>query len=89
MDAAAARPGPAAGQAGGSRESATNSGAVVAGLAAGVRHVSQRRPAAAALAATGSHRFLYGILLLMSILLYRNYFYRATATRRSATSPCW
>jgi hypothetical protein len=48
---------------------------VVAGLAAGLRHVGQRRPAAAALAATGSHRFLYGILLLMSILLYRNYFY--------------
>src|SRR6266516_4244524 len=50
-------------------------GVVVAGLAAGVRHVGRRRPAAAALAATGSHRFLYGILLLMSILLYRNYFY--------------
>jgi MFS family permease len=50
-------------------------GVVVAGLAAGMRHVGRRRPAAAALAATGSHRFLYGILLLMSILLYRNYFY--------------
>ena len=52
-------------------------GAVIAGLTAGVRHVSQRRPAAAALMATGSFRFLYGILLLMSILLYRNYFYPA------------
>jgi MFS family permease len=50
-------------------------GVVVAGLAAGMRHVGGRRPVAAALAATGSHRFLYGILLLMSILLYRNYFY--------------
>ncbi len=50
-------------------------GVAVAGLAAGLRHVGRRRPAAAALAATGSHRFLYGILLLMSILLYRNYFY--------------
>jgi len=50
-------------------------GLVMAGLAAGVRHVSGRRQASAALAATGSHRFLYGILLLMSILLYRNYFY--------------
>ncbi len=48
---------------------------VVAGLAAGIRHVRRRRQAAAALAATGSHRFLYGILLLMSVLLYRNYFY--------------
>jgi MFS family permease len=50
-------------------------GVVVAGLAAGIRHVGRHRPASAALAATGSHRFLYGILLLMSILLYRNYFY--------------
>ncbi|MEP7023874.1 MAG: MFS transporter, partial [Actinomycetota bacterium] len=49
--------------------------AVLDGLAAGVRHVARRRQAAGALAATGSHRFLYGILLLMSILLYRNYFY--------------
>ena len=50
-------------------------GLVVSGLAAGLRHVGRRRAAAAALAATGSHRFLYGILLLMSVLLYRNYFY--------------
>jgi len=50
--------------------------AVLDGLVAGIRHVARRRPAAGALAATGSHRFLYGILLLMSILLYRNYFYR-------------
>jgi hypothetical protein len=49
--------------------------AVLDGLVAGIRHVAQRRPAAGALAATGFHRFLYGILLLMSILLYRNYFY--------------
>ena len=49
--------------------------AVLDGLVAGVRHVAARRQAAAALLATGSHRFLYGILLLMSILLYRNYFY--------------
>jgi len=50
-------------------------GVVAVGLAAGARHLGQRRRAAAALVATGSHRFLYGILLLMSILLYRNYFY--------------
>ena len=48
---------------------------VAAGLLAGLRHVWHRRPARAALTATGSHRFLYGIVLLMSILLYRNYFY--------------
>jgi MFS family permease len=48
---------------------------VAAGLIAGVRHVWQRRQGRAALLATGAHRFLYGILLLMSILLYRNYFY--------------
>jgi hypothetical protein len=49
---------------------------VLRGLADGARHLMARRRAAAALAATGSHRFLYGILLLMSVLLYRNYFYR-------------
>ena len=32
---------------------------------------------AAALGATGANRLLYGILLLTSILLYRNYFYRS------------
>ena len=46
------------------------------GLVSGARHVWQRRPVAAALGATGSQRAMYGILLLMSILLYRNYFYR-------------
>jgi hypothetical protein len=48
---------------------------VLRGLAAGVAHLAARRRAAAALAATGSHRFLYGIALLMSVLLYRNFFY--------------
>jgi MFS family permease len=50
-------------------------GLIATGLADGARHIARRRPAAAALGATASHRFLYGILLLMSILLYRNYFY--------------
>jgi len=50
---------------------------VTRGLVAGARHVWHRRPAAAALVATGSQRFLYGILLVMSILLYRNYFYHS------------
>ena len=48
---------------------------VAAGLVAGLRQIWHRRPARAALTATSAHRFLYGILLLMSILLYRNYFY--------------
>jgi MFS family permease len=48
------------------------------GLLAGAKHVARRRKAGAALTATGGHRFLYGILLLMSVLLYRNYFYRGS-----------
>ncbi len=50
---------------------------VAAGLADGARYVWRRRGPKAALGATGSNRLLYGILFLMSILLYRNYFYRA------------
>jgi hypothetical protein len=48
---------------------------VARGLAAGARHIWQRRQAAYALGAAGAQRLLYGILLLMAILLYRNYFY--------------
>lgn len=54
--------------------------AVAAGLAAGARYVWRRRGPAAALGATGANRFLYGIVFLMSILLYRNYFYRSNAS---------
>ncbi len=50
---------------------------VARGLASGARHVWERRRAAAALGATASQRGMYGILLLASILLYRNYFYPA------------
>jgi MFS family permease len=50
---------------------------VAAGLVAGARYVLQRRGPAAALGATGANRLLYGVLFLMSILLYRNYFYRS------------
>jgi MFS family permease len=49
---------------------------VAAGLAAGIRYVARRRGPATALGATGGNRFFYGILFLMSILLYRNFFYR-------------
>ncbi len=51
---------------------------VVRGLVSGAQHIWRRRPAAAALGASGSQRAMYGILLLTSILLYRNYFYRAS-----------
>jgi MFS family permease len=58
----------------------TDLASVLRGLAAGARHVLSRRRALAALAATGGHRFLYGILLLMSLLLYRNYFYKTSGS---------
>ena len=50
-------------------------GTVAAGLASGVRFLLRRRGPAAAIGAIGGNRFFYGILFLMSILLYRNYFY--------------
>jgi MFS family permease len=62
---------------------ATELGVVARGLAAGARHVWSRRPAAAALGATASQRGMYGILLLTSILLYRNYFYAAAGANSS------
>jgi MFS family permease len=49
---------------------------VAVGLATGVRYIVRRRGPATALGATGGNRFFYGILFLMSILLYRNFFYR-------------
>jgi MFS family permease len=51
---------------------------VGAGLAAGARYVVRRRGPAAALGATGGFSFLFGPLFLMSILLYRDYFYRSS-----------
>ena len=53
---------------------------VAAGLAQGARYLLRRRGPTAALGATAGNRLLYGALFLMSILLYRNYFYRASAT---------
>jgi MFS family permease len=49
---------------------------VARGLAAGVGYLRRRRSPAAALGAIGAYRVLYGIAFLMSILLYRNYFYQ-------------
>jgi MFS family permease len=51
---------------------------VAAGLAAGARYVLKRRGPAAALGVTGGFSFLFGPLFLMSILLYRDYFYRSS-----------
>ena len=53
---------------------------VAVGLATGARYVGKRRGPLTALLATGGNRFFYGILFLMSILLYRNYFYRSSVT---------
>jgi MFS family permease len=53
---------------------------VTAELLAGARYAIRRRAPAAALAATGGSKFLYGILFVMSILLYRNYFYPSSAS---------
>ncbi len=50
---------------------------VVGGLVAGVAYLTRRRGPAAAIGAIGGYRLLYGIAFLMSILLYRNYFYPA------------
>jgi MFS family permease len=49
---------------------------VADGLAAGASYIFRRRGPAAALGATGGNRAMYGILLLMAILLYRNFWYR-------------
>ena len=57
---------------------------VAAGLADGVRYVAGRRGPAAALGATGGFSFLFGPLFLMSILLYRNYFYRSSVSTAEA-----
>ena len=53
---------------------------VAADLVAGARYVLKRRGPRAALGATGAFSFLFGPLFLMSILLYRNYFYPAHVT---------
>jgi MFS family permease len=53
---------------------------VAVGLADGVRYVARRRGPTAALGATGGFSFLFGPLFLMTILLYRNYFYSSRVT---------
>jgi hypothetical protein len=48
--------------------------AIALGMVAGARHVWRRPPAAAALLAISLHRLCYGVLTLMTLLLYRNTF---------------
>jgi len=52
---------------------------VAADLVSGARYVLRRRGPASALGATGAGSLLFGILILMSVLLYRNYFYAHSA----------
>jgi Major Facilitator Superfamily len=58
-------------------------GTVARDLAAGARYAWHQRAAAAALVATGAQRLCYGVLLLMSILLYRNYFYHQSSSNNA------
>ncbi len=53
---------------------------VAVGLSEGARYLWRLRGPRAVLGATGGNRLLYGALFLMSILLYRNYFYRSSVT---------
>ena len=50
-------------------------GHTVRGLADGLRHLAQRRPAAQGLAVIGAQRFFYGVFTVSMVLLYRNYFH--------------
>ncbi|WP_448614945.1 MFS transporter [Modestobacter sp. URMC 112] len=47
---------------------------VLHGMAAGTRHMLQHPPAAVVLAVMSVHRVFYGLLTLMTLLLYRNTF---------------
>jgi MFS family permease len=50
-------------------------GNVVRGLGAALRHLRERRRASMALAVVTVHRFLYGLVAVATVLLYRNTFY--------------
>lgn len=47
---------------------------VARGLVLGARHLLDRRAAGQVLVATSAHRLLFGVLLIATLLLYRNYF---------------
>jgi len=52
---------------------------VLADLVDAARYVARRRGPATALGATGAAKFLFGILSVLTVLLYRNYFYPSSA----------
>jgi hypothetical protein len=56
------------------RSARLSAGAIARGMVDGARHVWARPPAAAALLAISLHRLWYGVLTLMTLLLYRNTF---------------
>jgi MFS family permease len=49
-------------------------------LAAAAGYIVRRRDSRAVLGATGAFGFLYGVVFLLAIILYRNYFYPSHAT---------
>ena len=53
---------------------------VISQFASGARYAASRRGPASALGAVGAGKLLFGILFVMAILLYRNDFYRSSAT---------
>jgi MFS family permease len=53
--------------------------AVVADLVAAARYTARHRGPRSALCATGAGKFLFGILSVSVVLLYRNYFYPSSA----------
>ncbi|HEV7869730.1 MAG TPA: MFS transporter [Modestobacter sp.] len=55
---------------------------VLHGMLGGARHVAQHPPATAVLSVMAVHRFLYGLLTLMTLLLYRNTFTDASGLFR-------
>jgi hypothetical protein len=48
---------------------------IVAGLVEALAHLRERRPAGIGLLTIGSHRVVYGIVTVATILVYRNYFH--------------
>ncbi len=55
-------------------------GGVVRGLVDGLRHLRERRSAASALTVIAAARFCYGLTVVSTVLLYRNYFHDSTDT---------
>jgi len=56
------------------RASRSTAGDVARGLVLGLRHLQERRGAGQILIVTAAHRLLFGVLMIATLLLYRNYF---------------